>query len=307
MKRLTALLLSVSVLVSMAACANREEKPAAESEYGLWFVADSKSGRSGYSAVAREERSWEKDPAAVELLQALLDGPESESLLTPFPNGVSIRSIGVDEQTKTAVVNLSEQYGGLAGFDLTLADYCIALTLCQLPNIETVKVLVEGKSIPYRDRQELRAGDVLLSGITEEPDTFLAALYFPSRTGGALTAEYRQVSRTDGSRAVEIAMAELLRGPTDSAADLSMPEGTQVLSLTVDDGLCQVDLSAEFVTHMPQEEEQAGLTLYAVVNTLCALAGVSQVQVLVEGEQVEGYGGVSAAAPLSANFDLVGN
>ena len=75
-------------------------------------------------------------------------------------------------------------------------------------------------------------------------------------------------------------------------------------SLAVRDGICQVDLSAEFQTNAPQEEEQAGLTLYALVNTLCALGGVSQVRLLIEGEAIESYGGVSAGVPLSANFDL---
>lgn len=303
MRRMLALTLA---LLSLCACVPVVVvEPVSGEEYGLWFAVESDSARRDYSAVAREGRRWAQEPSVRELVQALLDGPESDDLYAPFPGGVTIQSIAVDEESKTARVDLSEQYGGLAGFELTLADYCITLTLCQLPQVETVRVTVEGKTIPYRDRQDLRTGDVLLSGITaEEPDTFLAVLYFPSRTGGALTAEYRQVTRADGSSAVEIVMAELLRGPTDRVGSLSLPEGTQVRSLTVRDGLCQADLSAEFLRNVSAEEEQAGLTLYALVNTLCALSGISQVQLLIEGETVETYGGVSAAAPLSANFDL---
>ncbi|MGM9606235.1 MAG: GerMN domain-containing protein [Oscillospiraceae bacterium] len=304
MRRMLALTLA---LLALSACAPAAEEPAAGEEYGLWFAVERDSTRSDYSAVAREGRRWDREPSARELVQALLDGPESDGLYAPFPSGVTIQSIAVDGETRTARVNLSEQYGGLAGFDLTLADYCIALTLCQLPQVETVRVTVEGKYIPYRDRQDLRTGDVLLSGIAEEPDTFLAALYFPSRTGGTLTAEYRQVSRTNGGSPVEIVMAELLRGPTDSLGSLPLPAGTQVRSLSVRDGVCFVDLSAEFLVDAPQEGEQAGLTLYALVDTLCALSGVSQVQLLIEGENVESYGGVSAGTPLSANYDLVNN
>ncbi|MGN1004266.1 MAG: GerMN domain-containing protein [Oscillospiraceae bacterium] len=301
MKKLLALTLA---LLTLSACGPAAEKNASEGDYGLWFAVERGSGRSDYSAVAREGRQWEREPTLRELVQALLDGPESDGLYAPFPSGVTIQSIAVEQETQTVRVDLSEQYGGLAGFDLTLADYCIALTLCQLPGVETVKVTVEGKSIPYRDRQELRTGDVLLSGIAEEPDTFLAALYFPSRTGGTLTAEYRQVSRTDGSSPVEIVMAELLRGPTDRAGSLSLPEGTQVRSLSVRDGICQVDLSEEFLRSAPPEEEQAGLTLYALVNSLCALSGVNQVRLLIEGESIDSYGSVSAGVPLSANYDL---
>lgn len=304
MKRMLAVLLA---LLALSACAPAAEEPASEGGYGLWFAVERDSSRSDYSAVAREGRRWDREPSARELVQALLDGPESDGLYAPFPGGVTIHAITVDEESRTARVDLSEQYGGLAGFDLTLADYCIALTLCQLPGVETVKITVEGKFIPYRDRQELRTGDVLLSGIAEEPDTFLAALYFPSRAGGTLTAEYRQVSRTDGGSPVEIVMAELLRGPTDSTGSLPLPEGTQVRSLSVRGGICQADLSAEFLINAPREGEQAGLTLYALVDTLCALSGVSQVRLLIEGETVESYGGVSVSTPLSANYDLANN
>ena len=304
MKRLLAALLA---LLALSACAPAAEEPASEGEYGLWFAVERDSARSDYSAVAREGRQWDREPSARELVQALLDGPESDGLYAPFPGGVTIQSITVDEDSRTARVDLSEQYGGLAGFDLTLADYCIALTLCQLPQVETVRVTVEGKFIPYRDRQDLHTGDVLLSGIAEEPDTFLAALYFPSRAGGTLTAEYRQVTRAGGGSPLEIVTAELLRGPTDRVGSLPLPEGTQVRSLSVRDGICQVDLSAEFLVNAPEEGEQAGLTLYALVNTLCALSGISQVRILIEGESVETYGGVSVSTPLSANFDLVNN
>lgn len=304
MKRLCALLLS---LLLLSACAPAEGEPLSEEGYGLWFAARPDSGSRDFSAVVREGRQWETEPTARELLEALLQGPErSDELYAPFPEGVRIRTLEFDEDTATIWVNLSEQYGSLAGFDLTLADYCITLTLCQLPGVSAVRTLVDGDPIPYRGRQELQAGDVLLTGIGEEPDTFLAALYFPSRDGKVLSAEYRQVTRS-GAGAAEIVMAELLRGPSDEAACLPLPQGTQLRALSVGSGVCQVNLSEEFVWNAPLSEEQAGLTLYALVNTLCALSGISQVRLLVEGEIITSYGGVPTDAPLSANFDLVSN
>ena len=303
MKKLLALILP---LLLLSACVPAAEEPAAEEGYGLWFAVREDSDRKDSSAVAREARQWEEEPTARELMEALLRGPENDDgLYAPFPKGVRIRDIVIDEETDTAWVNLSEQYGGLAGFDLSVADYCIALTLCQLPGVDTVKVLVDGESIPYRDRQELQAGDVLLSGIGEEPDVFLAVLYFPGRDGEGLIAEYRQVTRSGGS-AAEIVMAELLRGPSDAEKCLPLPRDVRVNSLTVSNGVCQVNLSAEFLTNAPQSEEQAGLVLYALVDTLCTLSGVSQIRLLVEGEAVQSYGAVAInGALLSANFDLV--
>lgn len=305
MKRVLALMLVLLLMLPLCACGEKEEEVISENSYMLWFAVAHGSDRSDSAAVYREMREWSDTPTAFDLMKALLSGPQSDDLYSPFPEGVSVRFIHTDDETVR--VDLSVEYADLSGFDLTVADYCIALTLCQLPEIENVKITVEGEIIHDRNRDTLREGDVLLSGIEEEPDTFLAALYFPDGTGKALTVEYRQVVRTDDRDAVDIVMEELLLGPMEGRNSRSMPEGTRVRSLAVNDGICYVDLSEEFVTNAPQTNEEAGLTLYALVNTLCVRSGVSQVRILVEGESVMSYGNVSANTPLSANFDLVSN
>ena len=66
-------------------------------------------------------------------------------------------------------VDLSEQYGSLTGIDLTVADACLTLTLCQVEGVESVYVTVEGDEIPYRPIQQLTPSDLLLSNGQEDP------------------------------------------------------------------------------------------------------------------------------------------
>ncbi len=304
MRRLMSLALSLLLLCALISCGTPDTT---ESGYGLWYPVDPDSDRSDSAAVRQEGRNWAGQPDAQALLQALLDGPHTSDLYSPFPEGASIHFVSVNPERQTVWVDMNGEYGNLKGYDLTLADYCIALTLGQLPEVEYIRVTVEGESISGRNRQTMRVGDVLLSGTEEEPDTFLAALYFPDRSGGALVAEYRQVSRGEGQDAAEIVMAELLRGPQTSEGCLPMPEGTRVRSLAVRDRICYVDLSREFADNAPTEVSEAGLTLFALVNTLCIRSGISRVQLLIEGERVEYYGNISVDRPLSANFDLVAN
>lgn len=306
MKHWLSFFLAALLLLNAAACAKQDVEPAAQYECGLWFAVNSGSDRSDTSAVVCEERGWESEPTARQLLQALLNGPYSDDLHAPFPAGVNILSVDVSEESKTVQVDFSEQYGKLSGYDLTIADYCVALTLCQLPGVENVRITVEGKALAQRNRQRLHTGDVLLSGISDEPDTFLAALYFPNRRG-SLSVEYRQVSRVDSSEPVEIVLYELLHGPSAAETFGTLPAGTRVRSIEAKNGVCVVDLSKEFLLNAPQDPERAGLTLYALVNSLCALGGVSQVRLLVEGEVVESYGGVSAGSQnlFATNMDLV--
>ena len=83
-------------------------------------------------AVQWETRRLPQDADVLSaLVECLLSGPVSDGLRSPFPDGV----YQVSAPTLTdgvCEVDLSERYGGLSGVDLTIADYCIALTLCQV-------------------------------------------------------------------------------------------------------------------------------------------------------------------------------
>ena len=59
-------------------------------------------------------------------------------------------------------ITLSEQYGALTDISLTLADYCIVLTLSQLEEVEGVEIRSGGHSAGYRSHQTLRADEALL-------------------------------------------------------------------------------------------------------------------------------------------------
>ena len=301
MKRWIAMLLT---LLALTGCAADPVETTEESEYGLWFAVSRNSVRDNTFAIAREDRVWNGQPTARQLMDALLKGPEGEGMYRPFPSGVSVRSITMDEKHATLRVDMSEQYGGLAGYDLTVADSCIAMTLCQLPDVEHVEVLVAGEPIPYRNRQQIGSGDIFISDMDEQPQNRLVTLYFPCVNGEGLVAEYRHVAYT-GGQAVEILMDELLQGPTEGTEGVRFPLGTQVLDLNVANGVCQVNLSREFLNGAQQDEQKALANLYAIVNSLCTLSGVGRVRILIEGESPESYAGMSLKSALTANYDLL--
>ena len=297
------LMLALLCLTGCTTMEQKTEQPAGE--YGIWYAMDAGRDAAGHAPVVEfEPRSWEKLPAARTMMDTLLAGPVSPGLVSPFPVGVRVLDLHSDTASGTMYVNLSEQYGSLSGFDLTVADYCIVMTMCQIPWVSNVRILVEGEPIPYRNRQDMKSNDLLLTGIGDQSKTFMAVLYFPDRDNLGLCAEYRQVKRSSDN-AVEIVMTELLRGPVGVDANRALPEGTQILGLSVRGTVCQVDLSTEFVDNAPQDGIGPATTLYALVNSLCALGGISQVRILVEGAVLQSYHGTAIPNPLSANYDLV--
>ena len=174
-RRIAAALTAAALILTLAACAQKPEQEGGvrlyylaaqeqEGDYGD-FVPGSALDTEGFdpstcTAVHREDSSC-PDPGC--LLTALLAGPKSEGLRSPFPRGTTLRSWGWSdgEEGRLRVV-LSEQYGGLSDISLTLADYCIVLTLCQLEEVETVEIYASGYSSVYRSHQEMTGQDALL-------------------------------------------------------------------------------------------------------------------------------------------------
>ena len=137
---------ALGCLLALAAggCAPRPEEP--EGGYCVYYSALS----DRFAPLPLDCEPFEGsggDPIPA-LVDALLSPPETQGLTSPFPEGVRLLSWEVEEGRLH--LDLSEQYGGLSGVDLTVADACLTLTLCQVEGVESVYVTVEGREIPYR-------------------------------------------------------------------------------------------------------------------------------------------------------------
>ena len=149
----------LAALVLLAACGGREDR--AEQDFVLYYLLEGEPVHG--SALDWEPYPGEADPGPEELLTALLAGPTQEGLTSPFPRGVSLLSWDWDEEEPGVLrITLSEQYGALTDISLTLADYCIVLTLSQLEEVEGVEIRSGGHSAGYRSHQTLRADEALL-------------------------------------------------------------------------------------------------------------------------------------------------
>ncbi len=282
-------------LIFVSACSSQETAAGSSTETGLWFAAVQSDKYEDSAAVKLEVRNWDLIPTAEELMEQLLAGPEKENVYSPFPEGLSLLDLNVEDGL--AEINLSEQYGGLTGFQLTLADYCIVLTLCQRSDIDTVRIYCDGEELAYRNRQDLKAEDIMLNLSDESGESFLAAIYFPLINGG-FSIEYRQITR-DEEEPAETVLLQLISESGDIQDGLPFPDGTEVLSLSVADKICQVDLSGEFLSGAPSEEQNASDLVYSLVNTLCSLSYIDSVQLQVEGEDLLSYGPITLSEPLS--------
>lgn len=278
--------------------------PAREEDRGLvlWFPVDPELNMVSAALDACSYQGEEHTIPA--LMSALLAGPPEEELeLTSLiPAGTRVLSWSLEEGV--ANVELSAAYAGLVGVDLTLADCCITLTLAQLPGVEGVRVTVNGGGQSYRDRRVLYPEDVLFSGAEEAPVEVTAALYFRREGGDQLGFELRRFRLSEDKVPVKEVLDALIAGPEDEGLLPLLPSGLTVRSAWVDEGLCTADLSAQLLD-LPEEERT--LAASSIVETLCSLDAVEQVQLLVEGEGAGQFGALDLSGPLRPSADPLGN
>lgn len=160
---------AAALLLALAAgCAAPQEE--AGGGLKLWFPAQpAQEGRE--LAAALDTCPYEGEEASIPgLLSALLAGPASEEagLAHVFPPGT--RVLGWSLENGVASVELSAAYGQLMGMDLTVADYCVTLTLTQLPGVNGVRIAANGGGQADREGRVLYPQDVLFSGAEEPPE-----------------------------------------------------------------------------------------------------------------------------------------
>ena len=97
----------------------------------------------------------------------------------------------------------------------------------------------------------------------------------------------------EGDAVAEAAMEGLLDGPTSGEAEVgfttTVPEGTELLGVTIDDGVATVDLSEEFTSGGGSASMMGRVA--QVVYTLTQFDTVEAVELEVEGEQLTELGG----------------
>ncbi len=231
--------------------------------------------------------------AALELLMA---NPTDVTLRSPFPAGTKVNGWTLEDGRLT--VDFSEQYGKLYGIDLTLADYCVVLTMTQFEGVEEVALTVAGEEVPGRNQQVFRAEDVLLNGDEAQQVVLDVQLCFPLADGSGLGTEYREVRVGEDETPAEAVLQALCDGPTSKKMAAFLPAELGEVKLSVAEGICTVELDEAWQAAMPEDQRSLELTVYALVNSLAELDTVEKVEVLAAGQPLWKEG------PLKPDYQL---
>ena len=247
--RRKAFLFTFLVLSLLLAACVRGGGTEGENSYTIYYPAAELRDVPGEDAiVARTVQLPDADTLTQEelaqrLLERLLADAPDAGVRAPMPGGTTLLSLSV--LGNWARVDFSRQYARLAGIDLTLADYCVTLTLTQLDGVNAVSITSGGRELPYRETQTLTAADPLLSMREDALRPITVSLYFLDPTSGALRAEKRALALYEGQTRVNALLEALAQGPESDALAALLPEEFTVLSARVEEGTCYLNLPSD--------------------------------------------------------------
>lgn len=294
MRRWTALLLAAGILLALAACGLRVAPQEQEKGREIYYLAPGESGRGGDMIRPSEEQLGLPEDAplgevATAVVERLMAGPSDGTLRSPIPRDVELLSLEV--KNGVASVDLSEEFTRLSGVDLSLADYCLTISLTTLEGISAVSITARGRAIGQQPEQIFLERDVLLSTERDVLQTAEVTLYFQN-SDGELVGEPRTLEIYEGQTLSESLVAAMQAGPEDRDLLPVLPENFVVSAARVDSGVCYLNLAASTLETLPEEEAAQRLILRSLVDSLYSVETIQELRLLADGKELIHFGAV---------------
>lgn len=198
---------------------------------------------------------------------------------------VSVSEYEIYENQLT--LNLGEGFRTLEPIQAILTRAALVRTFCQIEGIKTVTITVNGE--PIFDSAGNIIGpmtaDMFIDNAGKEinaVENVKFTLYFADAEGQELIPITREVEFVSNISIEKVVVEQLILGPTDGDGVATINPSTKVISVTVNDGICYVNLSNDFLTSVGTISPE--LVIYSIVNSLVELNNVNKVQIAIDGE-----------------------
>lgn len=281
-KRLVAAVL-VLALLFVGGCGRRDDgNDENTAQYGVYFL------NSEETKVLAVETGVTKGDIVTELtglLEALQKKPEDVSVHAPLDYDFGVNSVSLNGEQ--VILNFDERYLEMKPTTAVLIRAAIVRTLTQVDGVTCVSFQINGQ--PLTDSAGNPLGILTADMFVDNAGTEINAyetttltLYFTNEAGDLLISEKREVEYNSNIALERIVVDQVLAGPKKRDAYPTVNPQTGIISMSIKDGICYVNLDQNFLTQVYNVTSE--VTIYSIVNSLVELGGINQVQILVEGE-----------------------
>jgi germination protein M len=277
-KKIVGITMILLVLLMLGAC----ERGQKEGSYQLYYL--NIDGTRLEQSFCDPEGENQAD-IAKDLLRRLGEDPEESDLRRSIPDSVEVKDVIFSGYSLT--VDFGSGLYSMGPADAVLLRAAVVKTLVQIKGVSYVSFMVEGE--PYKDKNGNLVGSMNADSFVENPgeqinssvETTLT-LYFASEDGTSLVPETREVHYSSNISLEKLVIEKLTSGPKTAGLLSTIPTGTKLITLTVVDGVCYVNLDDTFRNQNEEISEQ--VVLYSIVDSLTNLESVDKVQISINGD-----------------------
>uniref|UniRef100_UPI0040565A69 GerMN domain-containing protein n=1 Tax=Agathobacter sp. TaxID=2021311 RepID=UPI0040565A69 len=277
-KRLRMFLLCICFAFVFIGCGNHH----ADGEYQVYYlnIENSKIVPEGYDSSGATGKEL-----IAEFLERLQTAPDSSKLRRTIPESVVVNGFNINEDS--LLIDFGKGYSELSATQEILIRAAIVQTVLQESSISHVSFTVETE--PLCNKSGSLVGSMNRESFVENPGKQINSaieteltLYFASTDGTGLVKENREVHYSTNISVEKLIVEQLIGGPHKSGSKPTIPSETKIISVTVAEGVCYVNLDAAFYNQSPDIKEE--VVLYSIVNSLTELQSVNKVQIAVNGD-----------------------
>lgn len=263
-------------------CGNGTKKAENATGYMVYYLNTSGIQLAGHSY---EPAASEKEALVQELLEKLNSVPADLECQSAMPPQVEKMTYRIEENVLHLYADAN--YALMNSVQEILCRAALTKTLTQIPGIDYLTIYCAEQ--PIVDSAGNPVGLLSASDFVDsirDVNSFERTemtLYFANETGDRLVKEYREVMRSTNTSVEKLIVEQLIVGPQSAGACATLPKDVKLLSVSVNESVCSINLDAAFLTSPLEVKEY--IPIYSIVNSLTELSTVSRVQIRINGSE----------------------
>lgn len=302
MKKIISALLILVVAISLFGCGEDSKKNS--SDMSVYYI-----NKAGDELVTEEYRAKydNVNNQISDLLDALSkDGSEKDNLAA-VPSEVIVNGFKLENGIIT--VDFDKSYSQMNNQREVLCRAAVVLTLIQINAVDGIAFTINDK--PYEKIPGTVLGTMnassFVSSLKGPGDEFAKSdflLYFANKDGTRLK-KYQLTDANYGDKTKEEFIVEsIIQGPNKSGYLPTLSKNIKLKSVLTANNICYVDFDETFLNEHSGVEDE--VCIYSIVNSLCELNDIHEVQITVNKEaDVMYHKKIDLNEPFIRNLDLV--
>ncbi len=265
-------------------------------------------GKQGITVLNEQREIEVKDGAIVKAaVAALIEGPkDTKRMSVSIPSDT--RLLGAKVVNKVVTLDFSQEFTKPNDTAEILEKVSLVNTLTEIPGIEKVHILIDGNEwigpsgMPY--------GEMTYTKLTENGEPFPSetktiTLYFGNANADKVVAEKRDVTYEKGRKIEAVIFEELAKGPVTKGLGNVIPKGAKVLSVETKNGVCNLNLSKEFIDNCHTGSAGESMIINSIVNSITEVSGNKSVQFLIDGQKQKAFVHMAFDKPIARNASII--